>query len=88
LSSGGKIVAPRFETFATISAQSGQSALRPKCSLTEQSGQRPILVRTGNDVNDPERTKQTKYKMKMVATLGEPFWLPRIANELHFWQCL
>ena len=29
---------------------------RPKRSLTEKSGQTPILARIGNDVNDPERT--------------------------------
>ena len=39
-----------------LMAHSDQSALRPKWSLTEQSGQRLILARTGNEVNDPTRT--------------------------------
>lgn len=36
-------------------ALSDYSAPRPKWSLTEQSGQRPIFARLGNDVNDPKR---------------------------------
>jgi len=41
LSSGGKIVAPRFETFATISALSGQS---PHCNNLSAFGQERTTV--------------------------------------------
>jgi hypothetical protein len=56
LSCGGKIVAPRFETFATISAFSGQSNRTRVCPLLDQSGQRWILACDGLSAFDPERT--------------------------------
>jgi hypothetical protein len=47
LSSGGKIVAPRFETFATISALSGQISFASFCPLSDNSGQRGSLALGG-----------------------------------------
>ena len=74
MSSGGKIVAPRFETFATISALSGTSASSNECLLSgaKRTSRRLVATSPNNSMRAYTNSRCSRPMCGIAARLLRP----------------